>query len=154
MRMVDQTMGALRLGAKFPMLLMRTGWRLAIWGLRTGDELLSSRLAPDRNLLNDIPPPTPYPEVSEWPEPQEAPPSLDDLAIPDIDHLTVPSLRSQIRRLDAAQLHDLRSYEVAHAHRQPVLTAIDNRLAAIGQEGESHAQGADKGRAAVPGTTP
>jgi hypothetical protein len=171
--MVNQTLGALRLAAQLPYLVVRTGWRVTWWGVRTGDQLLRNRLSgpaeqpapwPDEpsgrqptDIQNDVTPRPPTPDQPPAPSAgrqEEEPPALDELAIPDIDHLTVPSLRSRIRRLDATELRRLRAYEAAHAHRLPVLTAIDNRLAAVSETQEDeHATGPDKGREAVSGTT-
>jgi hypothetical protein len=61
-------------------------------------------------------------------------PSRDDLPIPDFDSVTVPSLRSRLRRLSVADLAMLREYEQAHAHRLPVLTMLDNRIAKLAAE--------------------
>ncbi|HST66434.1 MAG TPA: hypothetical protein VLM05_14710 [Mycobacteriales bacterium] len=54
-----------------------------------------------------------------------------DLPLADFDHLTVPQLRGRIRRLELVELVQLRDYEQAHAHRLPVLTMLDNRVAAL-----------------------
>jgi hypothetical protein len=54
-----------------------------------------------------------------------------DLPLADFDHLTVPQLRGRIRSLELAELVQLRDYEQAHAHRLPVLTLLDNRVAAL-----------------------
>lgn len=54
-----------------------------------------------------------------------------DLPLADFDHLTVPQLRGRVRTLELAQLVQLRDYEQAHAHRLPVLTLLDNRVAAL-----------------------
>lgn len=54
-----------------------------------------------------------------------------DLPLEDFDHLTVPQLRGRIRRLELAELVQLRDYEQAHAHRLPVLTLLDNRVATL-----------------------
>jgi hypothetical protein len=59
-----------------------------------------------------------------------------DLPLEDFDHLTVPQLRGRIRRLELAELVQLRDYEQAHAHRLPVLTLLDNRVAALLAETE------------------
>lgn len=58
----------------------------------------------------------------------------DELPLDDYDHLTLGSLRARIRRLDAAQLVQLREYEQAHADRLPVIKALDTRLAKLAQE--------------------
>jgi hypothetical protein len=59
-----------------------------------------------------------------------------DLPLADFDHLTVPQLRGRIRTLGLAELVQLRDYEQAHAHRLPVLTLLDNRVAALLAETE------------------
>ncbi len=56
----------------------------------------------------------------------------DQLPLEDYDHLTLGSLRARLARLDAVALVQLRDYERAHAHRLPVLTMLENRLAKIG----------------------
>ncbi len=61
-------------------------------------------------------------------------PTRDDLPIADFDGITVPSLRSRLRRLSVADLAVLREYEQAHAHRLPVLTMLDNRIAKLAAE--------------------
>jgi hypothetical protein len=67
---------------------------------------------------------------------EEAPPgatlSHDQLPLEDYDHLTLGSLRARLARLDAVALVQLRDYERTHAHRLPVLTMLENRLAKIG----------------------
>jgi hypothetical protein len=55
----------------------------------------------------------------------------DDLPLADFDHLTVPQLRGRIRRLDIGDLVQLRDYERAHADRLPVITVLENRIAAL-----------------------
>ena len=54
-----------------------------------------------------------------------------DLPLADFDHLTVPQLRGRLRTLELAELVQLRDYEQAHAHRLPVLTMLDNRVATL-----------------------
>jgi hypothetical protein len=61
-------------------------------------------------------------------------PTRDELPIADFDGITVPSLRSRLRRLSVADLAVLREYEQAHAHRLPVLTMLDNRIAKLAAE--------------------
>jgi hypothetical protein len=58
-------------------------------------------------------------------------PTREDLPIADFDSVTIPSLRSRLRSLSVADLAVLREYEQAHAHRLPVLTMLDNRLAKL-----------------------
>jgi hypothetical protein len=55
----------------------------------------------------------------------------DQLPLDDFDHLTLGSLRARLPRLDAVSLVQLLDYERAHAHRLPVLTMIENRIAKI-----------------------
>jgi hypothetical protein len=57
----------------------------------------------------------------------------DELPLEDYDHLTLGTLRARIRRLDAAELVQLREYEQAHADRLPVIKALDTRLAKLAQ---------------------
>jgi hypothetical protein len=54
-----------------------------------------------------------------------------DLPLADFDHLTVPQLRGRLRTLELVELVQLRDYEQAHAHRLPVLTMLDNRVATL-----------------------
>lgn len=65
--------------------------------------------------------------------------SPDDLAIPDIDHLTLASLRARLRQLDVPQLVTLRAYELAHANRLQVVTMLENRIAKLEAEGPQSA---------------
>ncbi len=58
--------------------------------------------------------------------------SHDELPLDDYDHLTLGSLRARLAKLDTVALVQLRDYERAHAHRLPVLTMLENRLAKIG----------------------
>jgi len=62
------------------------------------------------------------------------PASRDDLPIPDFDNISLGSLRARLRNLSVEQLVTLREWEQAHAHRLPVLTALDNRIAKVGAE--------------------
>ncbi|HEU0129860.1 MAG TPA: hypothetical protein VFQ85_02575 [Mycobacteriales bacterium] len=55
----------------------------------------------------------------------------DQLPLEDFDHLTIGQLRSRLVRLDPVALVQLRDYERAHAHRLPVLTMIENRIAKV-----------------------
>jgi hypothetical protein len=110
----------------------------------------SWRDAVDEDELLDAQPASPVPAVPEPPigrtEPVLLPedvqddvaqltPGADlahaDLPLPDFDHLTVPQLRGRIRRLELVELVQLRDYEQAHAHRLPVLTLLDNRIATL-----------------------
>jgi hypothetical protein len=58
-------------------------------------------------------------------------PTRDELPIADFDGVSVPSLRSRLRTLTLADLAILREYEQAHAHRLPVVTMLDNRIAKL-----------------------
>lgn len=58
--------------------------------------------------------------------------SHDELPLDDYDHLTLGSLRARLPRLDAVALVQLLDYERAHAHRLPVLTMLENRIAKVG----------------------
>jgi hypothetical protein len=55
----------------------------------------------------------------------------DDLPLPDYDHMTLGSLRGRLRSLTLEQLVQVRDYEKAHAHRLPVVTLLDNRIAKL-----------------------
>jgi hypothetical protein len=84
------------------------------------------------------------------------PESRDELPIPDFDNISLGSLRARLRALDVEQLVVLREWEQAHAHRLPVLTALDNRIAKLGaatyptgaEGGAKAGAGADGGAAA------
>jgi hypothetical protein len=58
-------------------------------------------------------------------------PTRDELPIADFDSVSLPSLRSRLRTLTVADLAILREYEQAHAHRLPVVTMLDNRIAKL-----------------------
>jgi hypothetical protein len=57
--------------------------------------------------------------------------SHDELPLPDYDHLTLPSLRARLARLDVTALLQIRDYEQAHANRLPVVTMLENRIAKV-----------------------
>jgi hypothetical protein len=57
--------------------------------------------------------------------------SHDDLPLPDYDHMTLGSLRGRLRSLSVEELVQVRDYEKAHAHRLPVVTLLDNRIAKL-----------------------
>jgi hypothetical protein len=72
----------------------------------------------------------------------------DELPLPDYDHLPVEGLTSRIRTLDAHGLQTVLEYERAHANRLQVVTAMENRLAALREGaqpsgGDPAAPGAD-----------
>lgn len=54
-----------------------------------------------------------------------------DLPLPDYDHMTLGSLRGRLRSLTVEELVQVRDYEKAHAHRLPVVTLLDNRIAKL-----------------------
>jgi hypothetical protein len=59
-----------------------------------------------------------------------------ELPLPDYDHMTLGALRGRLRSLDMQQLVQLRDYEKSKAHRLPVITMLDNRIAKLAN-GES-----------------
>src|SRR4051812_1241761 len=59
-----------------------------------------------------------------------------ELPLPDYDHMTLGTLRGRLRSLDMQQLVQLRDYEKSKAHRLPVVTMLDNRIAKL-SNGES-----------------
>lgn len=61
----------------------------------------------------------------------DAPTSSDDLPIPDFDNVSIGSLRARLRSLTVEDLVKLREWEKAHAHRLPVITLLDNRIAKV-----------------------
>jgi hypothetical protein len=58
-----------------------------------------------------------------------------DLPLPDYDHLTLPSLRARLARLDVTSLVQILDYERAHANRLPVTTMLENRIAKVSATG-------------------
>jgi hypothetical protein len=62
------------------------------------------------------------------------PESREDLPIPDFDNVSLGSLRGRLRSLSLEQLVVLREWEQAHAHRLPVITLLDNRIAKVSAE--------------------
>jgi hypothetical protein len=68
-------------------------------------------------------------------------PTRDELPIADFDGVSVPSLRSRLRTLTLADLAILREYEQAHAHRLPVVTMLDNRIAKLAAAAAGEAGG-------------
>ncbi|MFV2196016.1 hypothetical protein [Nocardiopsis sp. LOL_012] len=55
-------------------------------------------------------------------------PSVDELAVPTYDELTLPSVRARLRKLTVDQVRDLRAYEVAHQGRSDFIKMYDNRI--------------------------
>jgi hypothetical protein len=66
-----------------------------------------------------------------------------ELPLPDYDGMTLGALRGRLRSLDMQQLVVLRDYEKSKAHRLPVITMLDNRIAKLAN-----------GESAPTGTTP
>lgn len=67
-------------------------------------------------------------------EPSSAPapaPPPAALPVPGYDDRTLPSLRSRLRYLDAAQLRVLLSYEKSHAQREDVASMFQRRIAKL-----------------------
>ena len=64
----------------------------------------------------------------------DEPESREDLPIPDFDNVSLGSLRGRLRSLSLEQLVVLREWEQAHAHRLPVVTLLDNRIAKVSAE--------------------
>ncbi len=64
--------------------------------------------------------------------------SHDELPLEDYDHLTIGELRARIRKLEPAELVQLREYEQAHANRLVVIKAFDNRLTALAKQSSVH----------------
>lgn len=60
-----------------------------------------------------------------------AEPTAADLPIPDFDNVSVASLRARLRQFGVEDLVVLREWELAHAHRLPVITMLDNRIAKV-----------------------
>ena len=74
------------------------------------------------------------PSTHQSPEPRQAPSdpaAAPALPVPGYDGLSLPSLRSWLRNLDAAQLRVLVAYERAHAGRPDVLTMFERRIAKL-----------------------
>src|SRR3954470_21796629 len=67
----------------------------------------------------------------------DEPESRDALPIPDFDNVSLGSLRGRLRSLSLEQLVVLRGWEQGHAHRLPVMTLLDNRIAKLGAEQQS-----------------
>ena len=61
----------------------------------------------------------------------EVPAAAADLPIPDFDNVSIGSLRARLRSLTVEDLVTLREWEKAHAHRLPVITLLDNRIAKV-----------------------
>jgi hypothetical protein len=60
-----------------------------------------------------------------------SPSASDDLPITDFDNVSIGSLRARLRSLSVEDLVTLREWEKAHAHRLPVITLLDNRIAKV-----------------------
>lgn len=75
----------------------------------------------------------------------DEPTSRDELPIPDFDNVSLGSLRARLRSLSVEQLVTLREWEQAHAHRLPVITLLDNRIAKVSAAATASAYPADGG---------
>lgn len=64
----------------------------------------------------------------------DEPTDRTELPIPDFDNVSLGSLRGRLRSLSLEQLVVLREWEQAHAHRLPVITLLDNRIAKVSAE--------------------
>jgi len=71
----------------------------------------------------------------------DEPESRDELPIPDFDNVSLGSLRGRLRSLSLEQLVVLREWEQAHAHRLPVMTLLDNRIAKVSAEQSANGSG-------------
>ncbi len=60
--------------------------------------------------------------------------SHDELPLDDYDHMTLGALRGRLRALSVEDLVRVRDYERAHAHRLPVVTLLDHRIAKLATE--------------------
>lgn len=92
------------------------------------------------STIAEAAPPTPA-ETAEKVAEQlsvEEPHDRSDLPIPDFDNITLGSLRARLRSLSLEQLATLREWEQAHAHRLPVTTLLDNRIAKLAAEGPAY----------------
>lgn len=66
-------------------------------------------------------------------------PDRAELPITDFDNATLASLRARLRSLSIAELAQLREYERAHAHRLPVITMLENRIAKLEADADADA---------------
>jgi hypothetical protein len=69
----------------------------------------------------------------------DEPSSREDLPIRDFDNISLGSLRARLRSLSLEDLVTLREWEQAHAHRLPVVTLLDNRIAKVSAEQQTAA---------------
>lgn len=63
-------------------------------------------------------------------------PARSDLPLPDYDHLPVNALGHRVRTLDSDEVATLLAYEREHANRVPVVTVLEQRLAALREGAE------------------
>jgi hypothetical protein len=73
-----------------------------------------------------------------------AEPDRSELPIADFDSASLASLRGRLRSLSLEDLAILKEYEQAHAHRLPVVTMLDNRIAKLA-EGSGSSNGDQAG---------
>jgi hypothetical protein len=71
----------------------------------------------------------------------EEPQSREELPIPDFDNVSLGSLRARLRSLSVEDLVKLREWEQAHAHRLPVITLLDNRIAKVSADSATSGSG-------------
>ena len=69
--------------------------------------------------------------AAQTPSAAQAPADPPSLPVPGYDGLSLPSLRSRLRVLDAAQLRVLVDYEKANAKRTDVVTMFERRIAKL-----------------------
>jgi hypothetical protein len=96
---------------------------------RSLDSTGNVRLLPPDEAVQD--PPNGVPPAAELASPA-------DLPVPGFDKVSLPSLRSRLRNLDAAQLRALADYERATANRADVLGMLERRIAKL-QAADTHA---------------
>jgi hypothetical protein len=94
--------------------------------------------APEAEVVPPSPAGSAEAAASRAAEPETAPPEAPareraaaDLPVPGYDELSVASLRSRLRTLDAAQVRELLDYERAHASRANVVTMFERRTAKL-----------------------
>jgi hypothetical protein len=88
------------------------------------------------------------------PEQRNADPGHDALPLPDYDHLPLGSLTHRVRMLDTAGVGVLLDYERAHARRQPVITVLEERLAALRKGAEPSGGSPEAAQPESPPQTP
>lgn len=113
---------------------------LAVRGERVVTDLFGGGETPGEPAV----PPTPEPVLAEESavvldavahvaDPLDRPRTLPE-PLPGYDGMTLGSLRGRLRSLTAEDLERVLRYERAHAHRPPVLTLLEHRLAKLAVE--------------------